>query len=182
MTSRSSFTIEEARRNRISGDTRTGYASGINQVIIWIKLVNKLHLLKQSADGTAGESLDLSQFQYLDFLDFLVWTVRNKPTIKPGTLSGYRSAIKSLYRDESLAVPIEFGDDMKEIFSGLRKTIAQDLQSGRLQDSGKRPLSWSTFERLCYDSMLLSDGGFTHLFLIVTWNLMCRSQSTETIR
>ena len=122
MTTRSNFTIEDARRNRISGDTRTGYASGINQIVIWVKLANKLHLLKQSAENTAESTLDLNRFQYTDVLDFLVWTVRNKPTIRPGTLSGYRSAIKSLYRDESLAIPVQFGDDMKEIFSGMYNT------------------------------------------------------------
>ncbi|RLO00988.1 hypothetical protein DYB28_004928 [Aphanomyces astaci] len=182
MTSRSSFTIEEARRNRISEDTRTGYASGINQVVKWAKLVNKNNLLRESSESACGYSLDLSEFSYNDFLDFLVWTVRNKPAIQPGTLSSYRSAIKNLYKDHNLAIPDEFGDDMKEVFSGLRKTIAQGLQSGRLKDSGKRALSWSTFQRLCTDSLLLGDGGFTHLFLILTWNLMCRSQSTETIR
>ncbi|ETW10352.1 hypothetical protein H310_00675 [Aphanomyces invadans] len=30
--------------------------------------------------------------------------------------------------------------------------------------------------------MLLSDAGFTHLFLILSWNLMCRSSSTASVR
>ncbi|KAF0705914.1 hypothetical protein AaE_014330, partial [Aphanomyces astaci] len=30
--------------------------------------------------------------------------------------------------------------------------------------------------------MGLPDCGFTHLYLVLSWNLMCRSKSTETIR
>ncbi|ETV63564.1 hypothetical protein H257_19509 [Aphanomyces astaci] len=108
MTSRSSSTIEEARRNRISEDTRTGYASGINQVVKWAKLVYKNNLLRESSESACGYSLDLSEFSYNDFLEFLVWTVRNKPAIQPGTLSSYRSATKSLYKDHNLAIPDEF--------------------------------------------------------------------------
>ncbi len=47
---------------------------------------------------------------------------------------------------------------------------------------GKKALKYSSYEVLCKESLLIPDGGFTHLFLIMTWNLMCRSKSTETIR
>ena len=45
-----SFTIEEARRNRISEDTRAKYASGINQIRKWASLVGKDHLLTTTDD------------------------------------------------------------------------------------------------------------------------------------
>lgn len=58
---------------------------------------------------------------------------------------------------------------------------AEDTQNGVFKQVGKRPLSIVEYEALCKLSFQLHDGGFCHLFLIATWNLMCRSQSTETI-
>ena len=55
-------------------------------------------------------------------------------------------------------------------------------QSDTKGEAGKVPLTYNVYEKLCRISLNLPDGGFTHLFLILTWNLMCRSKSTETIR
>ncbi|KAH9111512.1 hypothetical protein LEN26_008750 [Aphanomyces euteiches] len=181
MTSRLGFTIEEARRNRISEATRKRYKSGINQIKLWARRVGKHELLMASEQESDGQTINLSVFQYLDFLEFIEWTVRNKK-VEVGTISSYRSALKSLYKDQKVALPEEYGDDMKEVFSGLKKTIADDLQSGDKGSSGKRPLTFSKFQTFSERSLMLHDGGFTHLFLIFTWNLMCRSKSTETIR
>ncbi|KAH9111141.1 hypothetical protein AeMF1_004050 [Aphanomyces euteiches] len=182
MQSRRDFTIEEARRSRISEGARAGYASGINQIVIWAQRNGESRLLMPSPDYADKSTLDLSIFSYWDFLDFLQWTVRNKPTITAQTLSGYRSALKSLYKDQMVELPAAYNDDMKEIFSGIKKRLAKDLHTGRIVDSGKRPLTFSMFEDLCGKSLVLQDGGFTHLFLILTWNLMCCLQSTETVR
>ena len=65
---------------------------------------------------------------------------------------------------------------------GIKKIIAKDYQCGGKRYTGKRPLTFLVYEKLCELSMLLPDGGFTHLFLIMSWNLMCRSNSTQTIR
>ncbi|KAH9095353.1 hypothetical protein Ae201684P_013468 [Aphanomyces euteiches] len=103
MQSRRDFTIEEARRSRISEGTRAGYASGINQIVIWAQRNGESRLLMPSPDYADKSTLDLSIFSYWDFLDFLQWTVRNKPTITAQTLSGYRSALKSLYKDQKVS-------------------------------------------------------------------------------
>ncbi|KAH9134953.1 hypothetical protein AeRB84_019408 [Aphanomyces euteiches] len=49
----------------------------------------------------------------------------------------------------------------------IRRMHADYNQSGSVKNS---------------ESLLLMDGGFTHLFLVLTWNLMCRSVSTQQIR
>jgi hypothetical protein len=113
------FSIEQARRSRISKDTRVKYASGVNQVVKWAGSTGRNHILMPCAEVAGQVTVDLAVFKYQDFLDFIVWTVNNKPTIQAVTLSGYRSAIGSLYRDRKLAIPVEFGDDMKEIMSGI---------------------------------------------------------------
>ncbi|KAF0708114.1 hypothetical protein AaE_013347 [Aphanomyces astaci] len=175
------FTIASARRNRISAQTRSGYSSGINQVKKWVVLAGLHDLLAPCAESRDGTTLDLHAFHYEHFLDFIEWTVQNKH-VEVMTLSGYRSAIQSLYKDQGVPVPLEYGEDIKEVFSGLRKTVAQDLQAGAKLYRCKRPMSFAVFETLCEKSVELFDGGFAHLFLILSWNLMCRSKSTETVR
>ena len=60
--------------------------------------------------------------------------------------------------------------------------MAKSNQESDERGTGKIPLKYAVYEKLCRLSLSLPDGGFTHLFLILTWNLMCRSKSTETIR
>ncbi len=114
---RTDFTIDLARRNRISADTRLGYQCGINQVKKWAKTTGNQHLLKESLEFKDGFQLDLSMFQYTDFLSFIQWTVQNK-SVGVVTLSGYRSAVRNLYIDQGVPLPSGYGDDMKIIFSG----------------------------------------------------------------
>ncbi|KAH9096474.1 hypothetical protein LEN26_017427 [Aphanomyces euteiches] len=86
---------------------------------------------------------------------------------KPVTLSNYRSAMKDLYKRENSPLSPEFKIDVKTIFQGIRRIHADYNQSGSVKNS---------------ESLSLIDGGFTLLFLVLTWNLMCRSLSTQQIR
>ncbi|KAF0739373.1 hypothetical protein Ae201684_004942 [Aphanomyces euteiches] len=130
------FTIETARRNRISASTRQGYTSGINQVVKWAKLVGKNHLVMFNSVDQSTVTLNLQVFLYSDFLDFIVWAVRQK-SVQVGTLNSYRSAVKSLYKDQNIDLPEEYDTEMKTIFSGIRKTVAQNLQSGDKDYTGE---------------------------------------------
>ena len=115
------FTVDKARHNRISDKTRAGYKSGINQIINWLRSDRDAHTLEHllipSGDTDGGATLNLQTFTYNDFLQFLNATVKSK-RVEVATLSGYRSALKSLYRDQRVQLPKDYGDDMKEIFSG----------------------------------------------------------------
>lgn len=64
----------------------------------------------------------------------------------------------------------------------MRRKHAEESQAGSLKDSGKRPLKFQQYIDLCSRSLRLLDTGFTHLFLILSWNLMCRSKSTESVQ
>ncbi|RHY50537.1 hypothetical protein DYB38_013684 [Aphanomyces astaci] len=149
MSTNSDFTIEGARRSRISDSTRLGYLSGIKQVVNWAVMAGKPELLMPSTEHEGRMTLDLRVFAYENFLEFIVWTVRERD-IGLGALSGYRSAVKSLYIDQS---------------------VAQNLQNGSKEFTGKRPMSFAVFEHLCAASMGLPDCGFTHLYLVLSMEL-----------
>ncbi|KAH9160268.1 hypothetical protein LEN26_001940, partial [Aphanomyces euteiches] len=181
MAGETDFTIEQARRNRLAESTKQGYISGVNQVLQWAKAVNREDIVMQCPTRAGKTTVNLSVFTYDDFLEFIEWSVQTK-NISVGTLSGYRSAIKSLYKDQRIAIPPGYDDDLMDVFSGIRRRNAQRLQDAEDNYTGKRPMSFAVFEFLAAKSILLPDGGFAHLFLILSWNLMCRSKSTETIR
>ncbi|CAK4497032.1 unnamed protein product, partial [Aphanomyces euteiches] len=72
------------------------------------------------AHGTADmltdtDEINLEVFNYDGFLEFIEWTVRNTNK-RPGTISGYRSALRHYYKQHRVPVPLEFDDDIKEIF------------------------------------------------------------------
>ena len=92
---------------------RKSYSNGRSQVKKWLRLVGKYECLIPSLEEKDGETLDLTVFTYDDFLEFLTWIVRNR-IVKAATLMGYRSAFTDLYRDQGIALPVGYGDDMKK--------------------------------------------------------------------
>ncbi|OWY97643.1 LOW QUALITY PROTEIN: hypothetical protein PHMEG_00031781, partial [Phytophthora megakarya] len=126
----------------------------------------------------AAGQLDPNQFTPKEFEDFLL---AKQGELKTVTLSGYRSAIKDLYRRHNMTVPPEFGEPLKTRFSGLKRMEADHDQSGiNLRKSGKQQLNYTLYSTLCRETMSRNDSGFTHLFLTTQWNLMCQSKSVET--
>ncbi|OWZ08853.1 LOW QUALITY PROTEIN: hypothetical protein PHMEG_00018539 [Phytophthora megakarya] len=87
-----------------------------------------------------------------------------------------------IYRLKRIALPVEYGDGMKQLFSGFRRREAEQNQSSSPKTSGKQPLTYSLYAELYKAALLRSDGGFSHLFLTSQWNLMCRFVSVQTLQ
>ncbi|KAH9150884.1 hypothetical protein AeRB84_006369 [Aphanomyces euteiches] len=155
------------------------YQSDLNVIKKWI--INHGNPAMLDPIGDPDGEINLESFKYEDFLAFIEWTIQNTSN-KPGTLCGYRSALRDYYKQKKIPYPVEFEDDMKEIFQGIRRVHAEATQNGDIRDVGKKPLGFSTYSLACKNSLVLLDGGFAHLYLTLTWNLMCRSISTQTVR
>jgi hypothetical protein len=165
----------------ISAQTRKKYTSNISSIKKWIR---ELLPQDESESNTArffdkNGDLNLTEFTPAYFEKFLV---RKRRTAKSVTLSGYRSAIKDLYRLEGIKLPVEYGDSMKQLFSGIKRLEAEQNQSSTPKTSGKQPLTYSMYENICDTSLVRNDSGFSHLFLTTQWNLMCRSVSVQTLQ
>ncbi|OWZ06557.1 hypothetical protein PHMEG_00021169 [Phytophthora megakarya] len=78
--------------------------------------------------------------------------------LKVATLSGYRSAIKDIYRQKKM--------DLSVLFAGLKRIEAKrnQLRTGEAMMTGKMALPYSTLNTVT-----------------LLWNLMCRAQSVESI-
>ncbi|KAH9102598.1 hypothetical protein AeMF1_020832 [Aphanomyces euteiches] len=142
--------IQDLRNNRIAANTKASYHSGLNVIVSWIRDHGDANLLTPTGD------IDLRVFGYGDFLNFIEWTVRNTNK-KPGTLSGYRSALRYYYRNAGIPIPPEFDDDMKGIFQGIRRLFADEDQLLSSRESGKRPLGYTLYSLLCRESLGLLD-------------------------
>ena len=103
--------LDDIRSMRVAKSTKSGYKSGLNQIKKWIVAHGRPGML--TMDG----SINLAEFLYTDFLDFIQWTYQNTSN-KPGTLASYRSAIKDYYKRQGIAVPSHYDEDMKDVFQG----------------------------------------------------------------
>ena len=95
-----------------------------------------------------------------------------------------RTALFHLYRIFGKTQSNKFQKELTTLFKGFLRTVAQELQHGNGKIStGKIPLPFDLYEEIC--RWMLEDpspaGRFAHLFLVLSWNLACRSSNTRTI-
>lgn len=96
------------------------------------------------------------------------------------TLRGWVSAIKDLFRSYSVHKPEEFEDRIEKFVTGYAKDVAILRTKNAI---GKEALP---FELLCkLSKRMLKDKQreyvFTRTFMLLQWNLMCRSNNMETM-
>ncbi|KAG6942888.1 hypothetical protein JG688_00017869 [Phytophthora aleatoria] len=70
--------------------------------------------------------------------------------------------------------------EFDDVFWGLKRLQADKYQSGP-KDSGKDPLPYSLYQQLCKATLQLQDASFAHFFLTTQRNMMCRSESVQTL-
>jgi hypothetical protein len=171
--------VEAIRDACVSARTRGKYSSSINGIKNWINET----LFKTDKDTSRSfnenGSINLAAFTPSFFESFLVY---ESDYVKTGTLSGYRSAIKDLYRGQRVNLPPEYGDGMAQLVSGMKRIEAEHDQTSAPKTSGKQPFTYFLYKSLCNSTFTANDGGFSHLFLTSQWNLMCRSMSVQTLQ
>lgn len=121
------------------------------------------------------------------FLDFLLSRRgRNDATFLSATGYGnYRSALTYLFTMGGITKTEEFDGHVSRGMKGLTKEKAKENQAtGARLTEGKDALSFEGYKFLA-EKMIEeegSEGVFGHCFLVLTWNLMCRSNNTTHIR
>ncbi|ETV90302.1 hypothetical protein H310_14881 [Aphanomyces invadans] len=187
---RESSTLEDIHGALVAERSKKAYASGIRQVVKWIQHTDQTNELLKD-DG----SINLATFSYESFVQFIVWTMQNT-AVKANTMSGYRSVMQNYYKMQKVHLPPQFDSDLKDVFQvtaaaqittlkaplEIRRITASSEQTTSVKESEKRPLGFGASEALCRTTISSMDAGFLHLFLVLSWNLMARSKSTETIQ
>lgn len=113
----------------------------------------------------------------------------------------HRSAYRHMLRSYQQTISQQQEDRIETFFKGLHRANAAQRHLGvegdptgtralrlRLHKPGKEPLPFSllrvmALQLLKTDAMRSQkDASFLHLFMLVSWNLMCRAANSETVR
>jgi hypothetical protein len=194
--------LTEIRRNMITPESRRIYSGSVARFLLWIynihpEMMNQSFLSrlsgpinKKTLRDAILNQLDPScppiSLQDLSIDLFMEWIVTiQAEEVGFGSLNSHRSALFNLFRDYNLQFSTIQSTALKEYFKGLKRQMAfaRARSTGRVA-AGKDPLQISQLKRIC--STLLSsqekENIFSHFFLLLTWNLMCRSSNTTNIR
>jgi hypothetical protein len=110
-----------------------------------------------------------------------------KKNEKPGMASGSsyngaRSAVRQLFVRYNKSLPEEYLRETATLLGGVKRTIAKAKQEGEVDVvEGKAAMSFLLYCMIAKEFLRNGDV-FSHLFLLTSWNLMCRASNTDGIR
>jgi hypothetical protein len=82
-------------------------------------------------------------------------------------------------------MPPQFGVELTLFYKGLKRQLVTDARSsGMVVKEGKEPFSFALYRILCHGLLQgnKKEHSFAHVFLILSWNLMCRAGNTVSIK
>lgn len=124
----------------------------------------------------------LESFTADHFHMYLV-SLKTKTGAIPGiqTFNTVRSALRNMYRVKNLPVPESFKIPNEVFFRGLKRQHAQEKQTGaRKMTEGKSSLPFKLYTKIA-EYLMKTGNVFSHLYLTLSWNLMCRTDNTQKI-
>ena len=132
------------------------------------------------------QPIRLEQLQPQVFLEFLLNmtdTLHKKEYLK--TYGAHRAALTMLFIDCRVTRSDQFQQELSRKMKGLKNTSAKERgKQGKRLTEGKEPLPFVVYCAIC--RWLLEKGDkasiFAHCFLVLTWNLMCRSINTTLVQ
>lgn len=114
----------------------------------------------------------------------------SKP-LAPSTLTGYSSAIRWLYREHNMDIPVEMETAISNILRGYKKDYAQKKLDGHVEVfEGKHHLPYEGYRLLAEKLLSMqptiisgikqhtwNEAIFAHTFFVLQWNLIARSST-----
>jgi hypothetical protein len=140
--------------------------------------------------------MNLDQITPPEFMEYID-QLRHFATKKRLSKSAYgnkRSALNDLFRwhqTDNRSFSPAFASELKDLYKGFFRIITQqgreDIEiggeHGRNVKEGKDAMNVELYQALCVWFLELGtdEGIFAHCFLVLTWNLMCRANSTSQV-
>ena len=121
------------------------------------------------------------------FLSYLLSlrNAKNNTRLSASSYQSKRSGLFHLFRSFRVPQPPTLKEDLKSAMKGLKRTVAREKQrgDGRIE-VGKEPMSFALYKFLATNFLEMSgsDGFFGWCFLVLSWNLACRSSNTCTLQ
>lgn len=192
--------LRDLRDGNITAGTRNNYIRDSTRFIVWLA-TNKPELLtSQFTDVSDPKEIRNSLkahdraippifFERILPEDFIQYILSLKKA--DGSLPGWsvynanRSALSNLFRDYGQTMNAHLESELTIYFKSLKRRTTAFQQAGDSSiKTGKDPLSYSHYTELCLQSLKQADPRyiFFHLFLVLSWNLTCRSKNVVTIQ
>ncbi|ETO99546.1 hypothetical protein F441_23039, partial [Phytophthora nicotianae CJ01A1] len=201
--------IRGIRENTISARSRTTYQNSYCRFLAWV-VQNKSELVSAQFAERLGDTSDCSlhqlrsrvkeklcpqssiiplEFEALTAEDFVTWLVtltrKDGSGLSYSALNTHRASLFNLYRDYGCTMSKVLESELTTYFKGLKHTLAKEASNGtgRIK-TGKDPLMFDLYIFLCKKMLLLpgKDMAFSHAYMVIAWNLMCRSSNAFGIR
>jgi hypothetical protein len=121
--------------------------------------------------------------------DFMTWIVslRTSSGERPGysTYNSHRSAFFNLFRNYGETMDAHLSSELTHHFKGLKRLTIRNIGEGMARIKiGKDPLSFGLYKFLgkAFLTQHSREYIFAHHFMIMCWNLMCRSANAFQIK
>ena len=152
---------------------------------------NRKHLraaFKQSIRNTTKDMCPIV-LETLDFNTFSHFvTTRKKDNGSILSKSAYRamqSSLMYLHKRARYEVDEDFRRDMSLFNKGMKRKVVKDkIEAGVSLEEGKKKMNINVFKLMCskFAESGTEDAMFAHLYLILEWNLMARSDNCKILR
>ncbi|KAF1322238.1 hypothetical protein FI667_g11417, partial [Globisporangium splendens] len=198
--------VNEVFTSTTAPSTRTVYIGAIARFVAWIWSHNQSsHLLAESFVAAAKEEgfndafvrlwlqripfqspIRLDALTHQGFCRFLVAQRKGDGSdYSKSVLGTLRSGLVYLHTLCGVHLDTEFAARLAIFYKGIKYKVTRHRQDTNTRlTEGKEPFTFSLYRKLA--KLMLQDEGrdsiFTRLFLVVSWNLMCRAANTEAIR
>jgi hypothetical protein len=101
-------------------------------------------------------------------------------------VSGYNSAVRSFFRDRRITMNKNIDIMIKDFLGGYKRKVASLKQSGEMAlQEGKAPISFDGYRLIVKKAVSVTEefglATFAWVFLVLTWNIMARCNTTAGI-
>ena len=178
----SSDSVQTIMNMRWGTKTQYGYKRCLIEFFGWLQL-NPSHSHMLTTEGELAEGFHMDSF-----LEFCARKKKiDKQTGQPVNLSysgmsKYRSALKYYFKNANRLISKPDKERLEAYFHGFKRVCAQEKQDGlRKLKEGKEEMPFALYKALA--AHFYKEGDIqSATYLILTWNLCCRTNNTEGIK
>ena len=200
--------LDEVKSNKLNHATRVQYLSGNTAFIIFlfenypevliphflesyksVKEVEEKKLfvkfVKESLEMSRVCPIDIKAFKVEVFMTYLLSLKRSDGNFfSYSCYDGKRSALMHLFSESGIVFDMKSKIELSDMMVGLKKSIAKENSKKGLRTvEGKEHMTFDVYKLTC--QLLVEDGSpeciFCLCFLTLQWNLISRSEATESI-
>jgi len=165
---------------QLSAATKKAYESKLRAFRTWLRSN------EETATVANDQTIDTSRIAAQHVVDFMSATYGTGKS--ESTYVSVVSAVKYLMGAQRVVVTSEFKQALARYIKGMKKIMADQRRLGtRSCLVGKEPLSFAAYQEICKRLLEGATGRyascntFALAFLTLSWNLVCRSESTQAI-